>query len=124
MDVKNAQKEIETLCDLYIGFWSAFKDTLSEADITTKSDLCLMWHNYFEKNTKALGQLSKTKWMMQKLEQEATIENIDALSAEEFDKVLYDCGIESIKPSVESEYVECLSETHNTDESKGFYYGF
>jgi hypothetical protein len=43
-------------------------------------------------------------------------ESIDALSVEEFDKVLRDCGIESIKPSVKSEYVECLNEVCDTDE--------
>ena len=30
------------------------------------------------------------------------------MSIEEFESVLYDCGIESIRPSVESGYVRCL----------------
>jgi len=33
---------------------------------------------------------------------------INELSIEEFERILYDCGIESIKPSIESEYVKCL----------------
>ncbi len=30
------------------------------------------------------------------------------MSIEEFDNVLYNCGVELIKPSVESSYVKCL----------------
>ena len=33
---------------------------------------------------------------------------IDDFSSEEFDNVLLECGIESIKPSIESDYVRCL----------------
>lgn len=33
---------------------------------------------------------------------------IDDMSIEEFDNVLYNCGVESIKPSIESSYVKCL----------------
>ncbi len=33
---------------------------------------------------------------------------INDTSIEEFDDILYDCGIESIKPSIESGYVKCL----------------
>jgi hypothetical protein len=36
-------------------------------------------------------------------------ESIDTLSVEEFDKVLCDCGIETIKPSDGSQYVEVMS---------------
>ena len=44
--------------------------------------------------------------------------NIDKLSLEEFDKILYDCGIESIKPSIKSEYVTCLNALTTTDYRK------
>ena len=44
--------------------------------------------------------------------------NIDKLSLEEFDKILYDCGIESIKPSIQSEYITCLNILTNTDYRK------
>ena len=45
-------------------------------------------------------------------------ESIDALSVEEFDSVLYDCGIESIKPSVKSQYVKCLNVSVKSDYQK------
>ena len=35
-------------------------------------------------------------------------ERIDNYSVEEFDKVLFECGIERIKPSIESDYVQAL----------------
>lgn len=33
---------------------------------------------------------------------------IEETSMEEFDNILHDCGIELIKPSIESLYVKCL----------------
>lgn len=33
---------------------------------------------------------------------------LSGLSEEELDDVLFDCGIESIKPSIDSDYVKCL----------------
>lgn len=36
-------------------------------------------------------------------------ESIENMTIEEFDEILYDCGIESIKPSIKSEYVKCLN---------------
>lgn len=33
---------------------------------------------------------------------------IEETPMEEFDNILYDCGIEFIKPSIESLYVKCL----------------
>lgn len=33
---------------------------------------------------------------------------IEEMSMEEFEKILCDCGIESVKPSIESIYVKCL----------------
>ena len=36
-------------------------------------------------------------------------ERIDNYSAEEFDKVLFECGIERIKPSIESDYVQTVN---------------
>lgn len=45
-------------------------------------------------------------------------ESIDALSVEEFDSVLYDCGIESIKPSIRSQYVKCLNVSVKSDYQK------
>ena len=33
---------------------------------------------------------------------------LSGLSEEELDGVLFDCGIESIKPSIDSDYVKCL----------------
>ena len=44
--------------------------------------------------------------------------SIDNLSLEEFDKILYDCGIESIKPSIQSEYITCLNALTNNDYRK------
>lgn len=35
-------------------------------------------------------------------------EKINSYSTEEFDKVLFECGIESIKPSIESDYVQAV----------------
>ena len=37
-------------------------------------------------------------------------QHIDVLSQEEFDNILFDCGIETIKPSIESDYVKALKE--------------
>lgn len=34
--------------------------------------------------------------------------HINNLSMEEFEEVLYNCGIERIKPSIESSYVQCM----------------
>ena len=45
-------------------------------------------------------------------------EKIGSLSVEEFDKILYDCGIESIKPSIKSEYVKCLNILKDVDYRK------
>lgn len=36
-------------------------------------------------------------------------ESIENLTIEELDKILHDCGIESIKPSIKCEYVKCLN---------------
>lgn len=33
---------------------------------------------------------------------------ISNLSGKELDKILFDCGIESIRPSIDSDYVVCL----------------
>lgn len=33
---------------------------------------------------------------------------IEEMSMEEFEKIMYDCGIESIKPSIDSSYVRCM----------------
>ena len=35
-------------------------------------------------------------------------EKINSYSVEEFDKVLFECGIEDIKPSIESDYVQAV----------------
>lgn len=44
--------------------------------------------------------------------------DIQSLTVEEFDKILYDCGIESIKPSIKSEYVRCLNMLVDVDYRK------
>lgn len=33
---------------------------------------------------------------------------VNEMSMDEFEDVLHDCGIESMKPSIESSYVKCL----------------
>lgn len=45
-------------------------------------------------------------------------ECIENLSIEEFDKILHDCGIESIKPSIKSGYVKCLNVLADIDYRK------
>lgn len=37
-------------------------------------------------------------------------QHIDDFTQEEFDKMLFGCGIEIIKPSIESDYVKSLKE--------------
>ena len=44
--------------------------------------------------------------------------NIANMSEEEFDNVLLKCGIEIIKPSIESDYVKCLNKYFNEREYK------
>lgn len=44
--------------------------------------------------------------------------DIQSLTVEEFDNILYDCGIESIKPSIKSEYVRCLNMLVDVDYRK------
>lgn len=44
--------------------------------------------------------------------------DIQSLTMEEFDKILYDCGVKSIKPSVKSEYVKCLNMLLDVDYRK------
>lgn len=45
-------------------------------------------------------------------------ESIEKLTVEEFDKILQDCGIESIGPSIKSEYVKCLNVLADTEYRK------
>lgn len=45
-------------------------------------------------------------------------ESIERLSIEEFEMILFDCGIESIKPSDKSGYVKCLNILADTDYRK------
>ena len=44
--------------------------------------------------------------------------DIQSLTMEEFDEILCDCGVESIKPSVKSEYVKCLNMLVDVDYRK------
>ena len=40
-------------------------------------------------------------------------EKINSYSTKEFDKVLFECGIESIEPSIESDYVQVVNRNKN-----------
>lgn len=44
--------------------------------------------------------------------------SINELSIEELDEILYDCGIELIKPSIESLYVRCMKNAFVDSEYK------
>lgn len=43
---------------------------------------------------------------------------IEETSMEEFEKILYDCGIEMIKPSIDSSYVKCMKRNLTENEYK------